>query len=218
MNDPQSPTTTRRAALAALLMAAGAGTAYALTPRHRLADLRPLKLNLNADIPRAFGDWRVDTASYAGIVNPETQELLDRLYNQQLLRTYIDSAGRRVMVSIVYGEDQRQRNHDERSDNGVQHSAFTQRLLRPGHAEVLEVEVRLGQRAPALDEGEDDHREQRAAGGHCCRRHQRTHHLVDDCRPVLGERSEHGVRREEHHAFEATDGRYSIGKVDIHVS
>jgi EpsI family protein len=106
--DTESRVTTRRAAIAALLMAAGAGASYALTPRQKLASLRAVKLNLDVDVPSAFGDWRIDTASFAGIVNPETEQLLNRIYSQQLSRTYVDGAGHRIMVSIVYGEDQRQ--------------------------------------------------------------------------------------------------------------
>ncbi len=101
--------TTRRAALAALLMAAGAGAGQWLTPTQRLAQLRATRLDLKADVPSAFGDWRIDPVRYASIVNPETEALLNRLYTQQLTRTYVNTAGRRIMLSIVYGEDQRQR-------------------------------------------------------------------------------------------------------------
>jgi EpsI family protein len=100
---------TRRAALAALLMGAGAAAGYWLTPTRRLADLRAARLNLNNDVPGRFGDWHIDPIRYVGIVNPETEALLNRLYNQQLARTYVNGAGQRVMLSIVYGEDQRQR-------------------------------------------------------------------------------------------------------------
>jgi EpsI family protein len=109
VTDRSQIATTRRAALAALLMGASAAAGYRLTPTRRLADLRPARLNLNTDVPGSFGDWRIDPIRFAGIVNPETEELLNRLYNQQLSRTYINGAGQRVMLSIVYGENQRQR-------------------------------------------------------------------------------------------------------------
>jgi EpsI family protein len=40
-------------------------------------------------------------------VNPQTQELLDKLYSEILTRTYVNSAGYRVMLSLAYGSDQR---------------------------------------------------------------------------------------------------------------
>jgi len=58
-------------------------------------------------VPRKFGDWRELPAETAQVVNPQTKELLDKLYSQILSRTYINSAGYRVMLSIAYGDDQR---------------------------------------------------------------------------------------------------------------
>src|SRR5207245_10289027 len=58
-------------------------------------------------VPRQFGDWRELPAETAQVVNPQTKELLDKLYSQILSRTYINSAGYRVMLSIAYGDDQR---------------------------------------------------------------------------------------------------------------
>ncbi len=102
---------TRRAALAAVLMAAAAATGQALVPTKRLADLRgPFKLETL--VPSAFGNWQIDTHSVGGIVNPETAAMLTRLYSQLLDRVYIDNAGHRIMLSIAYGDDQ--------SDDSVQ--------------------------------------------------------------------------------------------------
>jgi EpsI family protein len=41
------------------------------------------------------------------VVNPQTQELLDKLYSQLLTRTYIHRNGYRIMLSMAYGDDQR---------------------------------------------------------------------------------------------------------------
>jgi EpsI family protein len=41
------------------------------------------------------------------VVNPQTQELLDKLYSQILTRTYVNAGGYRVMLSLAYGNDQR---------------------------------------------------------------------------------------------------------------
>ena len=97
---------TRRAITAALIMALAAALAWFLTPTQRLADENPIQLE--SMIPTAFGDWVVDINAHAGVVNPQQTELINRLYSQTLSRTYINSkTGARVMLSIAYGEDQR---------------------------------------------------------------------------------------------------------------
>jgi EpsI family protein len=58
-------------------------------------------------VPRQFGDWRELPTETAQVVNPQTKELLDKLYSQILSRTYINSQGYRIMLSIAYGDDQR---------------------------------------------------------------------------------------------------------------
>jgi EpsI family protein len=70
-----------------------------------MAALRgPFKL---ADIvPTQFGNWRVDNAAIGGIVNPQTEALLNKLYSQILDRIYLDGQGGRIMLSIAYGADQ----------------------------------------------------------------------------------------------------------------
>ena len=97
---------TRRAIIAALIMALAAALAWFLTPTHRLADENPIQLETM--IPTAFGDWVVDRNAHGGVVNPQQADLINRLYSQTLSRTYINSkTGVRVMLSIAYGEDQR---------------------------------------------------------------------------------------------------------------
>jgi EpsI family protein len=109
MLSPQNPVRlqTRRAALAAVLMGAASLAAWQLTPTQRMATLHG-EINLEQQIPAAFGDWRVDPTVAGGIINPQQQELLNQLYSQILSRTYVNSrSGQRVMLSIAYGNDQR---------------------------------------------------------------------------------------------------------------
>jgi EpsI family protein len=96
---------TRRAAIAAVLMAAAAAGGQAMVPTKRMALLRgPFKL---ADlVPAQFGAWQTDNRSASGIVNPEAEALLNKLYSQLLDRVYIDADGHRIMLSIAYGADQ----------------------------------------------------------------------------------------------------------------
>ena len=95
----------RRMLLIALLMFAGAGLAVAMKPTQKLADVRA-KPDLNALIPQQIGEWKVDASIMPIEPSPEVQAQLNKLYNQVLSRTYVDPAGRRVMVSIAYGGDQ----------------------------------------------------------------------------------------------------------------
>ena len=96
---------TRRAAIAAILMAASAVGGQAMVPTKRMALLRgPFKL---ADlVPSTFAHWRLDERSVGGIINPQTEELLNKLYSQILDRVYVDDSGHRIMLSIAYGADQ----------------------------------------------------------------------------------------------------------------
>jgi EpsI family protein len=62
---------------------------------------------LEATVPKQFADWKLEQSPVVQVVNPETQELLDRLYSQILTRTYVNPQGYRVMLSLAYGDDQR---------------------------------------------------------------------------------------------------------------
>lgn len=95
----------RRALLAALLMAGTAAAGQALVPTIRLAALRR-DFRLDRMVPASFGAWHEDRTTPVGIVNPETQAMLDRIYSQTLTRTYVDANGYRIMLSIAYGADQ----------------------------------------------------------------------------------------------------------------
>lgn len=97
---------TRRAVLATLLMGGGAVAAWQLTPTRRMSTLHG-ELDLEAQIPQRFGGWQLDRMAGGGVVNPQQEELLKQIYSQILSRTYVNSQGQRVMLSIAYGNDQR---------------------------------------------------------------------------------------------------------------
>lgn len=90
--------------LAALMLAALLG-AELLKPTRRLAELRE-PIQLAQQVPVAFGDWREDKGLTPVLPNPELQAKLDALYSQLLARTYVNSRGERIMLSIAYGSDQ----------------------------------------------------------------------------------------------------------------
>jgi EpsI family protein len=88
-----------------LAMLAGAGMAFALTPREKLADTGP-GIDLENMIPRQFGEWKIDETIVPLRADPAQTALLNRLYNQILARTYVNGSGQRIMLSIAYGGDQ----------------------------------------------------------------------------------------------------------------
>lgn len=91
--------------LVGALMALTAQVAYTYKPTLRLADLKP-KIELDRQIPKAFGDWQEDPLLVPVLPNPQVQAKLDVLYSSTLARTYRNAAGQRVMLSIAYGSDQ----------------------------------------------------------------------------------------------------------------
>ena len=91
--------------IAALMFAASLGTIVA-RPTTRISGERPAVV-LDALVPKQFGDWREAPQNQVQVVNPQTQELLDRLYTEILTRTYVNAGGYRIMLSLAYGSDQR---------------------------------------------------------------------------------------------------------------
>jgi EpsI family protein len=98
----------RRFASSAVLGLAMAGTSAltgALTPTVRLSQAQAA-FSLAHMIPVRFADWTVDASVVPLQPDPERQSVLEKIYDQTLSRTYINSAGERVMLSIAYGGDQ----------------------------------------------------------------------------------------------------------------
>jgi EpsI family protein len=94
-----------KAALIAALMLSALLVAEWMRPTERLAEKRE-RIQLATQVPAAFGDWREDKAIQPVLPNPEVQAKLDVLYSQLLARTYVNSRGERIMLSIAYGSDQ----------------------------------------------------------------------------------------------------------------
>lgn len=96
----------RKQLLMLILMLTASGLAAALRPTDLLAK-HQAPFDLQALIPNAFADWREEPQALAMVVDPQQQELIGRIYKQTLSRTYVNSKGERVMLSLAYGEDQR---------------------------------------------------------------------------------------------------------------
>lgn len=97
----------RRALLVLGLSGASLAAAEAMKPRTKLASLRGINVDIAAMTPREFDGWQALDDRLSAVVNPVVQETLDKIYSQLLSRTYVNSAQRRIMLSIAYGDDQR---------------------------------------------------------------------------------------------------------------
>ena len=89
-----------------VLMLAASGLALALKPTQKISDLGP-SVDLEKMIPQTFGDWREERQISVQMVDPQQKETIDRIYTQTLSRTYVNGYGYRIMLSIAYGDDQR---------------------------------------------------------------------------------------------------------------
>lgn len=89
-----------------IAMAASAAMAYVLTPTALYSKSHYGNYSLDKALPRSFGDWRLEDDGSRTVVSPTLQQELDKYYNETLSRTYINSKGERVMLSLAYGGDQ----------------------------------------------------------------------------------------------------------------
>ena len=90
----------------AALMCGASVAGYAARPSTKAAD-KGSAPSLEALVPKGFGEWTELPEQGAQVVNPQTRELLDKLYSQILTRTYVNKDGYRIMLSMAYGDDQR---------------------------------------------------------------------------------------------------------------
>jgi EpsI family protein len=90
----------------AALMCCASVAGIAVRPGAKAAD-KGAGISLEAVVPARFGDWTELPDRTVQVVNPQTQELLNKLYSQLLTRTYVNKDGYRIMMSLAYGDDQR---------------------------------------------------------------------------------------------------------------
>jgi EpsI family protein len=92
--------------LACVAMLAAAALAFVLTP-HRLMARTHDVFDIDAHVPRAFGEWSELPGLQA--IKPPPDGLEAEIYNQEVARAYIDKEGHAVMLMIAYGESQSDR-------------------------------------------------------------------------------------------------------------
>jgi len=116
----------------ALWMAASLGFATWLTPHARWYE-RLGRPDYATVVPVSFGDW-VDTGeSDAALVSPTQGEALRTIYSQMVSRTYLHrSTGRRIMLSLAYGQVQQGATQLHRPESCYSSQGFTIESLSPG--------------------------------------------------------------------------------------
>ena len=107
-----------------VLMASAALVALLLTPAAKTADKNP-SFNLETDIPSEFGDWQVNSSIVPVIPSPDVKENLDRIYDQIVNRTYINSRGQMMMLTIAYGSVQNAKLRTHRQEVCYRAQGFT---------------------------------------------------------------------------------------------
>lgn len=120
----------RTAWILGALMCLASAAAVLARPSAKLAH-ELAAIDLETMIPRQFGDWR-ESAIRAQVVNPQTQQTLDRLYDQILNRIYVNGQGYAVMLSIAYGSEQRGKLNVHRPENCYPAQGFQLKSIEAG--------------------------------------------------------------------------------------
>jgi len=94
-----------RALVVLVAMLAAAASAQWAKPTKYLSDTLG-KPDLEKIFPTEFGDWHLDTRAAVILPSPDTQAIIDSIYNQTLTHTYVNTAGEQIMLSVAYGGDQ----------------------------------------------------------------------------------------------------------------
>lgn len=106
VDQPENPEGTaglsRRHLLMGGAMLAVAGAAYARMPKRRFRNIDNAKFE--AMFPKAFGNWHTLPASE--LIMPPEGDLSAKLYQHILTRTYVNDAGKAVMLLIAYNAEQ----------------------------------------------------------------------------------------------------------------
>lgn len=95
-----------KALIALILMILAFAVAKAWRPHSHMTDSRP-RIDLETLFPKVINPWVIDEHIPVQMVSPDTQALLNQIYNQTLSRTYVNPhTGERIMLSVAYGGDQ----------------------------------------------------------------------------------------------------------------
>lgn len=87
------------------LMAFSLMLGFILQPENKMSSKRD-KVNFNQIIPQSIGNWKIDKSANTAVIDPEVKKTIASVYSQTVTRTYVNSKGQRVMLSVAYGGDQ----------------------------------------------------------------------------------------------------------------
>jgi EpsI family protein len=124
--------------VATLLMVLASAAAFLMKPTQLLKDPQ---LNLNTLIPQKFGDWIVDPNIIPIKPTPDVQANLDTIYDQIVARTYVNTKGERMMLSVAYGGDQSDALKAHRQEVCYTAQGFTIRALSHGSLNYSGVDI-----------------------------------------------------------------------------
>jgi EpsI family protein len=116
-----------------VLMLAASGLTLALHPTYKAVEQDQI-IDLAEVIPREFGEWREEQNRSVQIVDPQQQETIDKIYTQTLSRTYVNTKGQRVMLSLAYGKQQDKESQIHRPEVCYPSQGFT--ILSEGEEQI----------------------------------------------------------------------------------
>lgn len=102
----KTPRIDMRYLLIGLFMLAAAGLAIVMKPTPVPKQAQP---DLEVMIPKQFGDWTIDPNIAPVMPTTGVQQQLKETYDQMVNRTYVNSRGERMMISVAYGSQQTQK-------------------------------------------------------------------------------------------------------------
>jgi EpsI family protein len=116
---------------AGILMVLSLGAATWLTPRATWYD-RLGRPDYQSIVPASFGDWVNTGESDGALVSPTQGEALRTIYSQMVSRTYVHRpTGRRIMLSLAYGEVQQGATQLHRPESCYSSQGFAIKTLSP---------------------------------------------------------------------------------------
>jgi exosortase B len=124
-----------------LLVAALAVAATAMATPMFAPVAAPGTVDLEGLVPVRFGDWRIDRDAAPIATAPDVQQKLDRIYGDVLSRTYVNSAGERMMLTVAYGGDQSDALKAHRQEVCYTAQGFEIRSLAHGRLEAAGREI-----------------------------------------------------------------------------
>jgi EpsI family protein len=135
-----------------ILILLAAAMSKAMTPTEEVASFPNSKLE--DLIPKSFGDWKMSNAISPVLPDPTTLEAISNIYSDTLARTYVNSQGAQIMLSLAYGRKQNDTMRVHRPEGCYAGQGFAVKTLPPGiiklddsNIAVTRLSTKLGNRS-----------------------------------------------------------------------